>query len=93
LNFSGQTGLKLAEPIVGLQTYSLSIWVRLDAYPWDTGQDMVVIYLYPEAFSCQFLARKKLECRSDRGSTMTVGGDPRIGQWYIIIIRARSDFS
>lgn len=91
LNFTGEVGLRYSEAVVGLSTFTMSIWFKLDSYPWDIGRDMVIVQFNPDAFTCQALARTKLECRSDKGSSMTVGGTPRLGQWYILIVRAKSD--
>lgn len=76
LNFNGNFGLKIEEPINDISTYSMSIWFRFDEFPWEIYKDMTIIQFSPNAFTCGYSNRKKVvNCESDKGQSLAITGD------------------
>lgn len=93
INFTGDTGIKIEDNYNGIQTYTMSLWIKMDKNPWDVGKDMNIIQFTPNAFNCAINQKQKLDCDSDGGSSLVVGGQLRLGSWYMLIIKSKAGTS
>ncbi|CDW76030.1 UNKNOWN [Stylonychia lemnae] len=90
LRFGGQSGLQVKDYLQALDSYSLSVWIRLQVNPTDYGKNMDILTLKP-GFQCYFNIRSRILCQPDVSSSPSyyqIDAGIRLFNWYIITIRS-----
>ena len=88
LEVNGSTGIYYQNPVSGIDTYTMTLWVKLQSLPVNTRKDMTVLSFSPDAFSLSFTIQERLVGTADRGGSITVDGKIRTNNWYVIVLRS-----